>query len=32
MEDLKFPVLLNTSVDDDSIAVERGPEDRMEHV
>jgi hypothetical protein len=31
MEDLEFPVLLDNSVDDDSVVVERGPEDGRVH-
>jgi hypothetical protein len=31
MKDLEFPVLLDESIDEDSIVVERGPEDGMEH-
>jgi hypothetical protein len=30
-EDLEFPVLLDTSVDEDGIVVERGPENGREH-
>ena len=31
MEDLEFPILLNKSVGEDSIVVERGPRDGREH-